>query len=324
MPPVPPLLHSPAITVSDMEAALRFYTEVLPFEKTYHVTQDHPSYAVLLGGNFDRFPVAIAELTLGQEHIQLWHFPTLPGRPVPADSRSNDAWFQHVAIVVTDMQAAYATIKDKVTEVSQGPQRLPASLPHAEGIEAFYFNDPDGHVLELIYFPKDKGDPRWQAEGLPLFAGIDHTAIGTDRTDEALHFYQDLIGLELAGQGINYGEEQSRLNNVPGARLLITTLKTKRGMALELLDYLRPGSGRPYPADSQPWDLWHWHTSICVRDLDAVYDRLKKANATFISPAMIDLNHTDLEILEGFMVRDPSGHALLINRPFPNVLDVTN
>ena len=320
MPPTPPLIHSPAITVSDMAEALRFYTEVLPFEKVHHVTQDHPSYAAVLG-NPERVTVEIAELKLGDECIQLWHFPNRPGRPVPADSRSNDAWFQHVALVVTDMEAAHARIKDRVKAVSRGPQRLPAYLPHAEGIEAFYFNDPDGHVLELIYFPPGKGDPRWQTNGLPLFAGIDHTAIGTDRTDEALTFYQDLIGLQNAGQGINYGEEQSKLNNVENARLLITTLKARRGIGLELLDYLRPGSGRPYPADSKPWDIWHWHTYICVDRLDAVYERLRAAGHPIMSIGMIDMNHTDLEILMGFLVRDPSGHVLFINEPFPHVVD---
>jgi hypothetical protein len=29
------------------------------------------------------------------------------GRPIPADSRSNDVWFQHIAIIVSDMDKAY-------------------------------------------------------------------------------------------------------------------------------------------------------------------------------------------------------------------------
>lgn len=311
MPTQPHRVHQPAITVSHLEAALRFYTEILPFRPVRQFSLTDPALPQLLGGEFGG-PIRVAELRLGEEAIQLWHYPEQPGRSVPAASRSNDAWFQHVAIVVTDMTAAYAALEGKVTEVSRGPQRLPASLPHAAGIEAFYFNDPDGHVLELIYFPAGKGDPRWQSADLPLFAGIDHTAIGTDRTDEALHVYQDLLGLQLAGQGINYGEEQSRLNNVPDARLLISTLQAERGIGLELLDYLRPGTGRPYPADSQPWDLWHWHTPIQVADARAVYDRLRAAGHRLISADVVALAATALGVSRGFLVRDPSGHALLI------------
>ena len=37
------------------------------------------------------------------------------------------------------------------------PQILPASIPEATGVKAFYFQDPDKHNLELIYFPKGKG-----------------------------------------------------------------------------------------------------------------------------------------------------------------------
>ena len=303
-------VHTPALTVSDPGAALRFYTEVLPFEPGERTTIDGAAYGALLG-TAQRTTVEVIELKLGGERLQLLHFPNRTGRPIPADSRSNDGWFQHAAIVVTDMAAAYARIAPHVTEVSRGPQRLPASLPHAAGIEAIYFNDPDGHVLELIYFPEGKGDPRWQQPGLPLFAGIDHTAIGTDRTDEALGFYAAL-GLDIAGHGINYGPEQSRLNNVADARLLITTLRGEAGIGLELLDYLRPGSGRPYPADSAPWDSWHWHTHLHVDDVRGAYQRLREIKATFISPAVVDLSDLPTGPREGFLVRDPSGHALLV------------
>ena len=48
-------------------------------------------------------------MRLGAQDIALVRF-TGPGRPYPPDSRSNDLWFQHLAIVVTDMDAAYAQL----------------------------------------------------------------------------------------------------------------------------------------------------------------------------------------------------------------------
>jgi hypothetical protein len=66
---------------------------------------------------------------------------------------------------VTDMDRAYRWLREnKVQHASPGPQRLP------NGIQAFYFRDPDGHTLEILKFPRDKG-------GDKLFLGIDHTAI---------------------------------------------------------------------------------------------------------------------------------------------------
>ena len=62
------------------------------------------------------------------------------GRPIPVDSRSNDQWFQHIAIVVSDMDKAYQQLRaHKVQHTSTGPQRIPDWNKAAAGIKAFYF-----------------------------------------------------------------------------------------------------------------------------------------------------------------------------------------
>jgi hypothetical protein len=77
-------------------------------------------------------------MRLGDEFIELMQFQTPRGRPLPVDSRSNDRWFQHVAIIVRDMDSAYARLRSfKVRHASTGPQRLPESIPNAAGIRAF-------------------------------------------------------------------------------------------------------------------------------------------------------------------------------------------
>ncbi len=88
---------------------------------------------------------------------------TSKGRPIPQDSRSLDHWFQHIAIVVRDMDQAYEKLRrNKVKHVSTAPQTLPAWNKDAGGIKAFYFRDPEDHVLEIIWFPPGKGSPKWQ------------------------------------------------------------------------------------------------------------------------------------------------------------------
>ena len=81
------------------------------------------------------------------------------------------------------MDAAFEKVRAlKVQFVSTAPQTLPPPIPAAAGVKAFYFRDPDGHNLELIYFPLGKGDPRWQQPNDKIFLGIDHTAIGIAST----------------------------------------------------------------------------------------------------------------------------------------------
>src|SRR5438094_518151 len=81
---------------------------------------------------------------------------------------------------------------------STGPQLLPRTIPGAAGIRAFYFRDPDGHPLEVLQFPRDKGDPKWHAPSDRLFLGIDHTAIVVSDTRTSLAFYRDLLGFRVA------------------------------------------------------------------------------------------------------------------------------
>ncbi|MBL8113523.1 MAG: VOC family protein, partial [Acidobacteria bacterium] len=170
------------LTVSDMDRSLDFFTRVLPFETVSDVEVAGEGWERLQGLFGVR--MRVVRLRLGTESIELTEYLAPRGRPIPPDARSNDLAFQHVAIVVSDMEKAYAHLrKHRVAHASTGPQRLPDSNPNAGGIQAFYFKDPDGHALEIIWFPKGKGDPRWQTPAGNLFLGIDHTAIAVADTE---------------------------------------------------------------------------------------------------------------------------------------------
>jgi catechol 2,3-dioxygenase-like lactoylglutathione lyase family enzyme len=223
------------------------------------------------------------------------------GRAVPADSRSHDLWFQHLAIVVSDIRAACDRLNAHgIRHTSPAPQRLPAWNPNAGGIQASYFRDPDGHPLELISFPADKGDARWQSTER-LFLGIDHTAITVSSTESSLHFYRSGLGLQVRGVSENWGLEQERLSSVPGARVRITSLCATAGLGVEFLHYRAPDNGRAYPVDTQPEDLWHVETRFSSIDLEAVSRRLRSTGI-----------ETAADPVGGLFLRDPDGHALRI------------
>src|SRR5256886_11094791 len=185
-------VESIGMTVSDMDRSVEFYS-ALTFQKVSDIEVLGEQYEHLEGVFGAR--MRIVRMQLGNEYVDLTQYLAPPGRPIPADSRSNDLWFQHIAIVVREMDQAFEKLRAlKVQFVSTGPQTLPASLPTAAGIKAFYFRDPDQHNLEIIYFPPGKGDPRWQEKTANLFFGIDHTAIGISATNASWHFYRDLLG----------------------------------------------------------------------------------------------------------------------------------
>jgi catechol 2,3-dioxygenase-like lactoylglutathione lyase family enzyme len=313
-PPAPVALvsavESVAISVGDMDRAVDFYTGVLFFEKRSDVEIAGEPYERLLDVPGAR--MRIVRLRLGSEHLDLVEYRTPRGRPVPADSRSTDRWFQHVAIIVNDMDQAYAWLRrHKVRPSSPEPQRLPDWNVEAAGIRAFYFQDPDGHPLEILQFPPDKGHPRWQRPSDSVFLGIDHTAIVVDDTEKSLELYRDTLGLRVVGRSENHGPEQERLNNVSGARLRITTLRAASGPAIELLQYLTPRDGRPLPADARPNDLLAWQTRLVVGNALEARTALLGRFA-FHSPGVVRLREPTLDFAHAFVGRDPDGHLLVL------------
>jgi len=300
--PLVTAVDSIGLTVSDLDRSVDFYSKVLSFEKVSETEVDGPEHEHLQGVFGLR--MRIARMRLGEEFIELTEFLAPRGRPAPPDARANDRWFQHIALITSDMDRAYKRLREnKVQHASSGPQRLPDWNKNAGGIQAFYFRDPDGHFLEILAFPPDKGDRKWHRAGRTdaVFLGIDHTAIVISDTDASLRFYRDVLGLRVAGESENYGPEQERLNNVFGARLRITALRAASGPGIEFLEYLAPRDGRPYPPEEKANDLIHWQTKFLGSSAPEAERALRKFRSAFVSTGVVQ---------RSMIVRDPDGHAI--------------
>jgi catechol 2,3-dioxygenase-like lactoylglutathione lyase family enzyme len=243
--------------VADLDRAEAFYRDGLGFRRIER-GPGGTAFPALLG-----IPGASCEhvvMRLGAEEIALVRFDP-PGAPYPPHSRSDDLWFQHLAIVVDDMEAAFRHLeKQSPPPVStHGPERLP---PGNGSVMAFKFRDPDGHPLELLQFPPGQGRPVWQRRarmGTGPFLGIDHSALAVAATAQSLRFYRSL-GFRVAARSLNDSEAQSRLDGVPGARVRVTSLRPRgtKGAGLELLAYAPPG--RPAPATAANSTVTDWVT----------------------------------------------------------------
>jgi len=301
---------SVVIPVSDMDRSIAFYRDVLSFR----MEGDREELGDACEHYFGVFGarLRVARLRLGDEHVELLQFLTPRGRPLPADLRPNDRAFQHIAIIVSDMDQAFAWLQEHHVEyASSAPQKLPAWNHNAGGISAFYFRDPDGNYLEILHFPPGKGAARWQSRDA-LFLGIDHTAIVVANTEASLHYYRDLLGLVVAGESENYGTEQEHLNGVFGARLRITALRAPQGPGIELLEYLAPRTGRPIPDDSRANDHWYWQVNFLAWQPQSLFAAVATLPGVLVSGAVVDLESPLLGIGSGFVLRDPDGHAASI------------
>ena len=78
--------------------------------------------------------------------------------------------------------------------------------------------DPEGHPLELSYFPAGVTPQAWRdaAPGV-LFLGVDHSGIAVSDVDASLAFYTGVLGLSIAARQVNKGLEQDRLDGLAPA-----------------------------------------------------------------------------------------------------------
>jgi catechol 2,3-dioxygenase-like lactoylglutathione lyase family enzyme len=265
--------------VADLDRAEAFYCNALGFRVVARRPADGSILAALGAGDN---PAEEAVLRLGAEEIALVCF-AVPGRPYPPQSRSDDLWFQHLAIVVSDMDAAYARLSATPgwNPISGGgPQTLP---PSDGAVRAFKFRDPDGHPLELLWFPLGQGRAVWHKGGPGPFLGIDHSGLAVSSTRQSVKFYTAL-GFSVTARSLNRGPPQERLDGISPVRTMVTGLRpaSDAGPGLELLGYEPAGRAAAIGAPN-----------------DLVTDWITLAVASATGPVPHAL-------------RDPDGHRLVL------------
>lgn len=296
------------ITVSDLQRAEQFYCEGLGFARGDETIADDPSWADLMGLPPSASQRAV-RLRLGVQEVELAAFQPA-GRPYPALRASDDQWFQHIAIAVSDIDEAWSRLeRQSPSDVSVGgPQRLPANTG---GVGAFKFRDPDGHPLELLYFPPGIGDPVWHRDQSSESLGYDHSAIVVEDIGRSLAFYVDLLGFRIGSRSLNKGVEQERLDGLPADIVDVVGLAPAEVPTphLELLRYRQP-KHTVQISDVQANDVASTRQVHRVDRLDDLMERLKNAGTTFVSPGVVSLVGGD----RAATIRDPDGHMIVLTQ----------
>lgn len=298
------------LTVVDADKSKDFYTQALGFELVSDITVTSKDYSDLIGVAEGK--IRIITLQLGDELIDLMQYLSIDGKPIPKDSQSNDLWFQHFAIVVSDMDSAYAHLqKFPIQPISSEPQTIPPDNKASAGVRAFKFKDLDGHNLELIWFPDDKRQDKWRQD-TRLFLGIDHSAITVANTEQSLKFYRDLLGMQIDGGSLNQGETQAHLDGLPEAQVKVTPLRPEQGgLGIELLDYIVPEKGRPIPSDWKSCDIAYVQLELFVNNIEQAVEMLQLFGVQLVSPGIVHIN-SSMPYCQGCLVKDSNGHAMLL------------
>jgi catechol 2,3-dioxygenase-like lactoylglutathione lyase family enzyme len=296
-----------SLPVADLDRTETFYREGLGFEAVGSATHDDAAFGNLLGVAGLRAQSLRMRLGLQEVDFVAYH-PA--GKAYPAQSTSTDLWFQHFAIVVSDIDSAHAKVEGQAgfRPISHdGPQRLP---PATGSVTAFKFRDPDGHPLELIHFPPGSGAEIWHdpARGA-LFLGIDHSAISISDTPASKAFYTRLLGMIEGGHSLNEGPAQARLDGVENPVVDVTALQPARRATphLELLGYHMPRDRRE-ALSGRTNDIASTQVVLEVDDIRSLVLRLTAAGTVFVSPGPVRSSDGQ----EAALILDPDGHRLML------------
>ena len=301
-------LETISLTVSDTDRLTRFYADAFGAAMLDRTRVVGEAFARLMGIR----GAAATETTLGigAERVALVAFDEA-GLPNPPDSRSNDLWFQHFALITTDIETAWS--RARAAGATPIGATRPVTLPAASGgARAIKFRDPDGHPLELLQFPDDAMPPRWvkAATGGHAVLGVDHSAIAVADTGRSEAFHAGLLGLDVATRSLNVGAEQEALDGTFNAVVEVTGLELgdASGPHVEFLCNRISPTGRPIPVAVRANDIVATRLVIAVADLDLVVNEAIETRCRFSSRHIVGQD----DGRRAAMLADPDGHLVVL------------
>lgn len=144
-----------SFTVSNIEASVKWYTEVLGLEFVREQVQHNAYTSKLVGYENAHLKVAQlrvpgASVPISRHHIELVEYVFPRGEDIPLDT--NRTGVGHWAFIVDDIHAEFnRLIGLGVKFKAETPVAIEAGVN--KGGYTIYFTDPDGITLELIQPP---------------------------------------------------------------------------------------------------------------------------------------------------------------------------
>jgi glyoxylase I family protein len=137
-----------------------------------------------------------------------------------------------------------------------------------------------------------------------MIRGIHHAALCTPDLDKMIAFYRDMVGFSVVSESEWAQNEMiDQIIGVPGSAARQVMMRAG-GAYLEMFEYRAPES-RPGPR-ARPQDHGYTHICLDVVDIQAEWDRLTAAGATFTC------RPGDFGDIKAVYGKDPDGNIIEI------------
>lgn len=139
--------HHVGISVSNLERAIDFYTEMLGMEVAAPAFPfGGPQMEQIMA--LDTVSGRMAVVKKGSLLLELFEYTQPPPAPKDANYSVGDQGISHFGIEVADVEATYERLQ------AAGVRFHSPVLTFTRGVKATYGRDMDGNVFELVEMPK--------------------------------------------------------------------------------------------------------------------------------------------------------------------------
>jgi catechol 2,3-dioxygenase-like lactoylglutathione lyase family enzyme len=110
---------------------------------------------------------------------------------------------------------------------------------------------------------------------------VQHFGLTVSNLDESLHFFCDLLGLEVTPIRETSGERPGTILGMTGVSLRLAVVKLPDGNSLELIQYLAPKGQK---IDLRTCNPGVPHIALVVDDIQELYEDLSAKGLKFVNP----------------------------------------
>lgn len=144
--------------------------------------------------------------------------------------------------------------------------------------------------------------------------GFFHAGVTVSDMEEALRFYRDGLGLELASLGVTGGRQASEIWGMRADEVAVAFLRVPGSEAMiELFEFKEM---ERHPASARPCDYGAGHFCLYVTDIASVHARLADAGFRARSDGPVEITAGPHAGARAIYTIDPDGyHVELYERP---------
>lgn len=273
------------IGVASAKRSHDFYRKVMGFTIKLNDHEEEMEQMVSIIGSLESMRIIMAMNPRGGGVVEIVEHTSSKPRPLPEDARWGDIGYLAMGVGAYGLDGLLPSLEsagvDVVTPV------IDLGIERGGAWRSAFIRDPDGLLIELLETPALAA-----RGGKPRTGGFSHVSVGVRDMDEALTFWNDIVGYDVVVQ--DTGETPAGMEAVTGGgsfRSVLLERSREPGCALPLeggmvrLVQANDFESKPLYEGRRWGDIGIMEMALDVVDASGTYDGMLESGARPYCPA---------------------------------------